>query len=815
MFKNYFNVALRNLIRHKFYSILNILGLTIGLVCFMMISLFVLDEMSYDKFFKDSERIYRVDFYGKLNGASLESSNVGFPTAPALKADYPEVEDAIRLNETGNWFIREKGKTETFKEENVLMGDANFFEFFSVNLIYGDPKTCLQRPNTIVMDLSTSQRMFGEENPVGKVLVLDNEDDYEVTGVYEDLPNGTHFHHNIILSMLSFFKESESSNDQWLSTNFNTYIRLREGVGKEDFDLKFTQVIDKYCAPLISQYLNMDMDEFSTSGNIIGFELFPMTDIHLYSDKQDELEVNGDIKYVYIFSAVALFILLLACINFMNLATARSANRAKEVGVRKVMGAFKGQLVNQFISEAVLLSLVSGIIALVLVILLLPNFEVLASKSLDITQVFTWQYLALIGSIVLAVGFLAGSYPAFYLSSFRPAEVLKGKVRQGIKSGPIRSILVVFQFSISIIMIIGTAIVFDQLAYIQNKKLGFDKDQIIMVKDAWILREKAQAFKEEVKRNPNILEASLSGFTPVGTRNNSNLHFNGMVPSTENSLVINQAWIDYDYLDLMGMEMDEGRFFSKDYGNDTAVCILNEAAVKAFGYEKPLGDKIYSHGGQDENGEVEIVGYKIIGVVKDFHFESLRDKISPLIMRLDDGTGYAMFKIQGSDIQNTISSIAATWDEFAPGQPFSYTFLDQKFDLQYAAEQKVGEIFSVFAVLAIFIACLGLFGLAAFTAEQKTKEIGIRKALGASVTNIVGLLSKNFMKLVAISFFISVPVSYWGMKQWLDDFAYRTEIKPLTFIIAGVLAFAVALATMSFQSWKAARVNPVKSLRDE
>jgi putative ABC transport system permease protein len=499
MLKNYISVSLRNIKRHKFYSILNVLGLTIGLVCFMMISLFVIDEMSYDTFHKHADRIFRVDFYGKLNGSEIMSSNVGAPMAKALVADYPEVEDATRINATGNWFIKEKGTTKTFKEETVLMADSNFFDFFSVKLVYGNPETCLQRPNTLVMDLTTSRKMFGDENPVGKILVLDNEDDYEVTGVYEDLPSNSHFHHNVLLSMITFPRSE--SNDSWLSTNFTTYLRLQEGVSQKAFESKFPEVISKYCAPLISKFLNMDMNEFGGSGNELAFLLFPLTDIHLYSHKEDELEANGDIKYVYIFSAVALFILSLACINFMNLATARSANRAKEVGIRKVMGAFRKQLIAQFISEAVLLSFISFALAFVLAILLLPDFEQLASKTFQISQLFQWQYITLMGSLVLLVGLLAGSYPAFYLSAFRPAEVLKGKVRQGMKSGPIRSALVVFQFSISIMMIIGTAIVFDQLSYIQNKKLGFNKDRIIMVHDAWILRDQVNAFKNEVKRN--------------------------------------------------------------------------------------------------------------------------------------------------------------------------------------------------------------------------------------------------------------------------------------------------------------------------
>ncbi|MEP4533019.1 MAG: ABC transporter permease [Cyclobacteriaceae bacterium] len=812
MLRNYFRVAIRSLLRHKFYSILNILGLTIGMVCFMMISLFVLDELSYDQFHKDANRIFRVDFMAQLNGEAIESSNTGAPTAKALKEDYPEVEDATRLNATGNWFIKEKGTTKTFKEEHVLMADPNIFDFFTVELIYGDPKTCLERPNTLVMDRTTAQKMFGDVNPVGKILVLDNEDDYEVTGVYEDLPDNSHFHQNILLSMITFYQPWQ--NDAWLSTNYNTYIKLQEGVTKADFEPKFTEVIEKYCAPLIMRYLNMNLEEFGSSGNQLAFSLFPMKDIHLKSHKQDELEANGDIKYVYIFSAVALFILVLACINFMNLATARSANRAKEVGIRKVMGAFRKQLVSQFISEAVMLTFISCVLSFIIAALLLPNFGELAAKSFAIGELIRWEFVALMAGLVLVVGLFAGSYPAFYLSAFRPAQVLKGKVRQGMKSGPIRSALVVFQFSISIIMIIGTAVVFDQLAFIQNKKLGFEKDQILMVNDAWILRDKAESFKNEVMRSSNIEDATLATFTPVSNVGNSDVHHKDPVATASNSIVINQAWVDYNYLDVMGMEMADGRFFSRDFGGDSTVCVLNEAAVKAFGYENAIGDKLY-HAEDGPDGELIMEGNTIVGVVKDFHYASLKEKIGPLVIRLGRGNGFALFKLKGQDVKSTVETISNTWDEFAPGQPFSYTFMNQRFNSMYEAEQKVGEIFTVFAVLAIFIACLGLFGLAAFTAEQKTKEIGIRKALGASIASIVTLLSKNFIKLVLISFAISIPVSYFTMKEWLNDFAYRTDIKPLTFVIAGVVALVVAWVTMSFQSWKAARVNPVKSLRDE
>ncbi|MEP1094780.1 MAG: ABC transporter permease [Cyclobacteriaceae bacterium] len=810
MLKNYFNVALRNLLKHKFYSLLNVMGLSIGLACFMLISLFIKDELSYDTFHKDSDRIHRIDFFATLNGNDVISSNVGAPVANALREDYPEVEDATRLNTGGTWFVKKKGSTETFKEETVLMADSNFFSFFSVELIYGDPQTSLTRPNTLVLDLKTSKKIFGDINPVGEVLVLDNRHDYEVTGVYKDLPQNSHFHQNILLSMSSFDWVNQG---QWLSTNFNTYVKMKEGINASILESKFPDMVETYCAPLIEQYLNLTMDEFRESGNALSFSLFPLTDIHLKSDKEDELEANGDIKYIYIFSAVALFILALACINFMNLSTARSSNRAKEVGVRKVMGAFRKQLIYQFISEAVLISFISFAVAYLLVFAAIPGFNLIAAKELSYLAILEPGFLLAMLGIMLLVGLLAGSYPAFYLSMFKPVEVLKGKVRQGIKSGPIRSTLVVFQFSISIIMIIGTAIVFDQLSFIQNKKLGYDKDQILIVNDAWILRDQVQAFKEETSRNSNILNSTVANFTPTSNNNNSDLFFKSPSAASDESLVLSRARIDHDFLETLGITVKEGRGFSREFPSDSSGVLLNESAVRQFGYENPVGSLLYRYGGDDDNPEVE--GYRILGVVDDFHYQSLRNNIRPLVLELRPNGGTAMFRIQMSNASETIDHIKSTWEKFAPGQPFDFRFMNNEFNAQYEEEQKIGQIFSIFAILAILIACLGLFGLAAFTAEQKTKEIGIRKTLGASVSNIVNLLSKNFIKLVLISFVVAIPVSYLAMEYWLGDFAYRTSLKPITFILSGLAAIVIAWITISFQSWKAARSNPVKSLRTE
>ncbi|MEP1791812.1 ABC transporter permease [Reichenbachiella sp.] len=811
MLKNFINVAFRNLGKHKFYSILNILGLSIGLSCFMMISLFVLDELSFDKFHKDSSKIYRMDFQAKLNGSDFNSCKVGAPAAQAILNDYAIVEDAIRIAATGNWFIKEKGLQKTFKEENVIMADSNFFSFFTFPMIHGNPKTALERPHTLVMDETTARKMFGDDNPVGKILVLDNTTDYEVTGVYKDLPKNSHFRQNIILSVASFPRRAKNPN--WVNTSFNTYLKFQDGVNAEQLEANFPELIANYIGPLIQKFFGQSLEEFNEAGNNVGFSLFALEKIHLHSDKEGELGANSDISYVYIFSAVAIFILLLACINFMNLATARSAGRAKEVGVRKVMGALKNHLVNQFISEALIISFISFLIAYLLTLIFIPSFNELASKQLAMTQLFDLTYISYMLVIMFVVGLFAGSYPAFYLSRFQPAEVLKGKVRLGMKSGVLRSLLVVFQFSISIILMIGTAVVFDQLSFIQNKKLGFSKDQVLMVEDAWILDKKIETFKNEVKRNVNVKGATLASFSPVGGDTDGDLFFKTPTATTDQSRVIEIARVDHDFVETLGIKMADGRFFSKEFLSDSTAVVMNMAAAKIFGYENPVGDKIYTYGGSQE--EPVVMDLKIIGVVEDFHYRSLRDNITPLLFFLGDRSGFAMFKVNANNIQQTIADIENTWTEIAPGQPFTYSFMDQKFDSMYEAEQKIGQIFSVFAILGILIACLGLFGLAAFTAEQKTKEIGIRKAMGASITGIVVMLSKNFIKLVIVSFVVAVPAAYYAMGYWLEDFAYRTELKPLTFVVVGVIAFAIAWLTMGFQSWKAARMNPVQSLREE
>lgn len=811
MFKNYFNIAVRSLTRYKFYSLLNILGLSIGLASFMLISLFVVDELSYDKHIPGWDRIHRINFQATLNGTDHNSATVGSPTAEALVNDYPEVLESVRLNGHSTWFIRKKESLQTFKEEYVLMADSNYFEFFGTELIYGNVKTALVRPNTIAISESIARKVFGEDNPLGETVVLDNRIDYEVTAVYPDLPTSSHMRHDMLLSMSTF---DWVRNGHWLSTNFPTYIKLKEGATAQSLESKFPGMIDRYCAPLISQFLNMNMDEFRESGNALNFTLIPMADIHLHSNLEGEIGANGDIKYVYIFSVVGLFILLLACINFMNLSTARSAKRAKEVGIRKVMGAYRNQLIGQFLSEAILLSLISFIIAYGLALLTIPAFNQISGKVLEMSSALSPGFLIPMLLIMLVVGLFAGSYPAFYLSSFRPVQVLKGKMAQGLKSGAIRSTLVVFQFSISIIMIIGTAIVFDQLSYIQNKKVGYDKDQVIIVEDTWLLREQARTFKNESARHANIISNTMTNFTVTGNYSNSDLYFRSPAVASDESQVIREAHVDYDFIGTMGIKLLGGRNFSKEFGTDSTAVLINEAAVRLFGYEDAISDKLYTYGGDQDEPTIE--GYNIIGVVKDFHFQSLKNSIEPLVIHFNEGAnGRTLFKVSGNDVEGTLAHIQEAWEEVVPGQPFAYNFLDQKFKALYENEKRTGDVFGVFAFLSIFIACLGLFGLASFTAEQRTKEIGIRKVLGASIAGIITLLSKEFIKLVIIAFVIAAPVSYYFMDQWLTDFEYRTTLKPLTFIVSGVMALIIAWLTMGSQSYMAAKADPAKSLKDE
>lgn len=811
MLKNYLKIAWRNLRRNKIFSFINIAGLAVGLSCFLLISVYVLDELSFDKFYKNADRIYRINAHIRFGGTDLNFPFTSDMMGQMLKKDYPQVEDYARVyNSSGNKLVR-KGN-DYLNEYKVCHADSTFFRIFDLPVIAGDVKNALNEPNTVVITEKIAKKYFGTTDAVGKTLETNdnNKTLYKVTAVIKDVPNNSHFNFEFYFSM----KNVDYGWGQFLSHNFHTYLLLRPGVSQKSFENKFPDYIDKYCIPQAKQFMQINsMDELRKSGNNIEYYMTPLTKIHLYSTLQYEFLPGGNIQYVYIFSAVALFILIIACINFMNLTTARSANRAKEVGIRKVLGSEKKELISQFLVECTLMVVLSMLIAIGIAYLVLPLFNSVSSKSMSLLNLFSPVILPLLILLPFVVGFLAGAYPAFFLSSFKPIEVLKGKLKMGSRSGGLRSILVVFQFATSIILIIGTIVIYRQLHYIQTKNLGFDKSQVLIINDTYALKNNLTPFKNEILQIPGVASASISGFLPVTTSNRSDNTFSSSpVMDTKNGFDM-QTWAaDYDYIKTMGMQIAKGRNFSKDFGSDSNAVIINEATAKNLGWDDPIGKKIYSTYYSPNNDRI---GYTIIGVVKNFNFSSLKQNVGLLGLFLKSSTGLVSFKVTASNIPGVLKQVENKWKAMAPGMPYSYRFLDDAFNEMYSSEQKIGKIILIFSTLAILIACLGLFGLSTFIAEQRTKEIGIRKVLGSSVSSIVQLLSKDFIRLVAIAFVIAAPLAWWAMNKWLQDFANRTSISWWIFLLAGVLAFVIAIATVSFQAIKAAMMNPVNSLRTE
>lgn len=808
MLKNYFKIAFRNLWKSKGFTAINIAGLAIGLACFILISLYVVDELSYDKFYPNAENIYRVDADIKFGGNQLNLCVSSDPMGPTLKKDYPQVKEYTRIYASEGDKLVKKGN-EYLDEKQITYADSTFFNVFPQTVISGQTKTALYEPNTVVISETAAKKYFATTDVAGKTIEIDKKP-FKIDAVIKDMPHNSHFHFDFIMSM----KNVNYQFGQFLSHNFQTYIMLQPGTDYHAFEKNFDQVINNYIFPQAAQYMNIkSMDEFRKAGNSLKYFLTPLTDIHLKSNRFPELEQNGNAQYVYIFGAVALFILLIACINFMNLSTARSASRAKEVGIRKVLGTEKKNLVTQFLTESTLMAIISLVIAIVLAYFALPLFNNIAAKSLSIGNIFIPQFLPFLITLPFLVGIVAGCYPAFFLSNFKPVKVLKGKINAGFKKSNLRSGLVVFQFFTSIILIIGTIIVYNQINYIKTTNLGFNKDQVLMINGAGALGNNDEVFKNEVSQMPGVQSATMSANLPVQSARNDNSFSKDAVMDSKNALSM-QAWnVDYDYTKTLGMEIIKGRNFSKDYGSDSTAVILNETAAKVLGYDDPLGKKLYQNY-QDQNGS-RMIAYTIVGIVKDFHFESLRQNIYPLGLFLRHSNGIISFKVKTANIQPLISQIESKWKTLAPGMPFDYRFMDDAFNNMYTSEQRVGTVAITFSVLAILIACLGLFGLVTYMAEQRTKEIGVRKVLGANVTNLVVMLSKDFLILVAVASIIAFPVAWWGMHSWLQDFAYRTSIQWWVFLLAAFIAVIIALTTVSFQAIKAALANPVNSLRAE
>ena len=822
MLQNYLTIAWRNLRKHSFYSLINITGLAVGVAACLVIVLFIVDELQYDRYNAMADRIYRLQAEVKFGGNQFRMTYRSAPEAHALMQDFPEIESTVRFRNVGSYLVKTANGTQNIKEKNVIWTDSTFFKIFSVKVLAGNPATALKEPASIAISKKMEDKYFPATSALGQSMILDNKYNAKVTAVFEDIPAASHFHFDILISMIGDWPVAkEAQSNSFMSENFNTYLLLKEGTDAKALGRKLPAFFEKYMGPALTKALGVDfsMKKFEAAGNRYRLSLLPLTDIHLYSDLKGEFEPNGSITYVYLLSIVAAFILVIACINFMNLSTARSGNRAKEVGIRKVMGSLRVHLVRQFLTESMLITLFSFVVSVGLSYFVLPAFNNLSSKQLELPFGNPFFYLILFGASLI-VGLMAGMYPSFFLSAFKPVNVLKGHFSLGMKSGFIRSALVVFQFVVSIFLIIGAIAVDRQLDYIQNKNLGFEKDQVIIVHDPYALRPNVQTFKDKVLQLSSVENGTISGYVPVVSdwswRNSSTFWKEGSQPTPETMVSFQEWGVDADYLKTFGMKLKKGRGLSSAFPSDSSAVVLNETAAARLGLgEDPIGKKIIEFVGNDNVDANNTQSYTVVGVVEDFHFSSMKESILALGLFLSPTDGSVSFRFKSGQTREVLQYIEKIWKELAPGQPFQYSFLDEDFESMYHAEQRLGQIFTLFAGLAIIIACLGLFALTAFTAEQRTKEIGIRKVLGASVKSIVLLLSKDFGKLILVAFIIAAPIGCYGVNWWLESYTYKTEIGVSIYLLAGVLSFMIAIVTMGYQSIRAANSNPVQSLKNE
>jgi putative ABC transport system permease protein len=807
MVENYFKAAWRSLSKNRTFTTLNVTGLSIGLACSLLIALYVVDELSYDRFNAHADQIYRIGEQVRFGDFNYNGAEVPGIMGPVFARDFKQIEQYTRFKTSPGVIIR-KGN-ENIREDRVVYADSSLFKVFSLEMIAGDKETALKEPHSLVITESAARKYFTSPDVIGKTLSIDGSKDYKITGVIKDIPRQSHFNFDLFMPLCEL---ENSRSDTWVTFNFQTYLLLKPGTDAGHFEKQLNRAMEQYLSPQLKTQLNTSEADFRKAGNYIKCSLVPLTDIHLYSDVADELGTNGSIQYVYIFSSIAIFILLIACINFMNLSTARSANRAKEVGVRKVLGSPRNKLIAQFLMESLVACFLSFAIAIAIVALLLPLFNHLADKQINVSVLSRPIFLFGISGLLILVGLISGSYPAFFLSSFQPIKVLKGNLSMGFKGSALRNTLVVLQFTISIVLMIGTLVIYYQLHYIRDKDLGFNKDQVLLLQNTAALNDNTTAFTNELLQIPGVKYVTTSGFWPVtGSRTSQGYvtvpHFDGK------NFTLMQAWrVDERYLPTFQIKLKSGRNFSSQYRTDSTAVIINETAAKVFGGASPLDKKLYQI---DDLSTGQTSAYHVIGVIKDFNFNSLREQVAPLVLTRRQYNGGIALLISDHNIPGLLDKIKTTWKTMASSEPFSYSFLDDEFNKQYGADQRRGEIFLVLSILAILIACLGLFGLVTFAAEQRVKEIGIRKVLGAAIPDIFAMLSKDFIKMLLLSICIASPIAWWAMTKWLRDFAYRISITWWMFVTVGAISLLIAIGTLSFQVVKAAYANPVKSLRAE
>ena len=803
MIKNYLLTTIRNVNKHKFFSIINILGLSVGIACSLFITLYILDEFSYDKFNDAGDRIYRVTLDAKLGEQEVHAVNAPNKLPGTLMEEVSAVQYATTTKGWGSTsFLYEDKK---FIEKKAIVVDSCFLDVFSYKMLHGNRRTALDEPNSVVLTKSMAIKYFGDEKEaLGKLMVVDGDSiSFKVTGVLEDVPHNSHLKFTSLLSKTSFKRELE---DPWINNSNQIYYVLKEGATVEEVNEQMEVLTMKYISPMFKMFMGKDLAQLREAGGQFEYGSQPLYDIHLKNEYQGDLDPQGDIKYIYILIAIGVFILVIASINFMNLSTAKSANRAKEVGLRKTMGATKGQMIGQFLTESMFFSVVSALLALLLLYLFIPSFNQLTGKELAMQGIFNGSMLSMMLTIVLFVGLLAGSYPAFYLTSFEIIDVLKGKLNAGSKNKTVRGALVTFQFWISIGLIISTAVVYQQLSYTQNQKIGIDKDQVLYIASAFRLGDDRQTYKNKIEAIPQVDAVSFTNSRFPGVNSNSIF---GLKGREEQHLLANMV-TDEDFQTALGFKMKEGRFFSEEFKTDSNAVVINEAAVKLMSLENPLKEVIV-----DKNPDGSSVERHIIGVMEDFNFESLKEEIRPLMIRNGEFGHSIAIRFNGQNYKEVINRAQQEWDQLVPDEPFEYLFMSETYDEQFRAEQRLKQLFTILTGLAIFIACLGLFGLTAFTAEQRTKEIGIRKALGASVWQINTLLTKEFNKFVLIAFALAIFPVYYLMNGWLENFAFRISLSVWVFAMGGITALIISWITVSYQAQKAAQANPVKALKYE
>ncbi len=805
MLKNYLKISFRSFRKNRFYSSLNIAGLAIALATCLMIVLYVYDELSYDKFNTKSDRIYRVNNDIKIGNIQLDVAQTPPLLGPEAVKLLPGVEQYTRLRRRGNLLIK-KGNT-NLREGRVVYADSTLFGVFSLQMISGDPATALNEPYTLVITETIAKKYFNRVDVAGQQLIVDDTLNYRIGGVIKDIPKNSHFNFDFFVA---FAENKRSREPEWMSQNFNTYLLLKNGAEIKKTEEQLNSMLTSFMIPTLKTGMGIGLEEFHKQGNYVKCTLTPLTSIHLHSNRPGEIGENGSVQYVRIFSLIATFILIIAYVNFVNMFTARSSNRAKEVGVRKVLGSQRKSLVAQFLVESLFTIYISLGIAILIAVLLLPYFNGLSGKNISLRLLFRPSLIAAFFIATTITGLLAGCYPALLLSAFKPIEVLKGKIARGFRGSWLRNSLVVLQFSVSIILIIGTIVIYNQLRYIRNKDIGFNRQQVIVIRNTDILKTQATAFKNELSQVSGVEKVTMTGYVPVNGYLNSKTFHPSPVYNPK-SVIVMQAWfVDEDYIPALDIRLLAGRNFSRDFLSDSMGIIINEAAAKLLDTDEPPGKKLYA-----SKGKAEGVAYTVIGVIKNFHFSSLRDEVTPLCLMTGKENSSIAVRLSAQDITPVIARIKNKWLQAAGGQPFNYSFMDEDFNRLYFTEQRTGQIFISFSVLAILIACIGLFALVAYAAEQRIREIGIRKVLGASVVNIAGLLSIDFLKLVLIAALISFPLAWWFANKWLEDFASRINIGWEVFAIAGTTALFIALLTISYQAVKAAVGNPVKNLRAE